>query len=79
MSATVTDEFPTVPLDFNDFYLLMKLKINYQRHILSQVMMRESIKLAALSRQQELTPEQQAVSSEMGGDGHDSPDVHDER
>ena len=50
MSATVTDEFPTVPLDFNDFYLLMKLKINYQRHILSQVMMRESIKLAALSR-----------------------------
>ena len=36
----------TVPLNFDEFYCLMKLKIGYQRKKVSQVMMKESEKLA---------------------------------
>jgi len=38
-----------VNLNFEDFFMLMKLKINYQRRKLTQVMLKEAEKLSRLS------------------------------
>ena len=40
-------DYAIVRLEFDDFYWLMKLKISYQRKKVSQVMMKESEKIAS--------------------------------
>ena len=47
--------YKIVQLDFHDFYLLMKLKISYQRKSVSQVMIKENERMAKKSIRKEIS------------------------